>query len=153
MKTITYDDFDLNGDDIKLNKEGPAIVLLYKEWCPYCRQVKPILQKYSEKGGVVYLMDGEIGNNGEIFEKLGVTTVPDIRLLQEDKTLGKKHDDDRTVESFEKFLPIKKQTGGKRKRNMKRKKNIRNNRNKSIKNKKRKTRKTRKVRKMSNRSK
>ena len=104
MEPITPDDFDGN---IFKKKNCRGIVLFYMEWCPYCKMVLPTLENYSKKGGRVYIMEGETGNNQVIFDKFGIRPVPDIRVLREDGSLSNRYDGGRELSDFEKLVPIK----------------------------------------------
>jgi thiol-disulfide isomerase/thioredoxin len=152
METINLSDFDFTGNRVKLNKEAPGIVLLYNERCPFCIEVKPVLEKYAKKkeGNRVYIMDDSGNENKEAFEKLGVQTVPDIRVLKKDGSLGDKYEGNREVEDFEKLVST--QTGGGRKRRSltrrRRQKRRLQNRRKPVGEKTKKQRKRRKRRRM-----
>ena len=138
MKKITQDDFDIPSLKFKLDKQG--IILFYYEWCPYCKEVKPILEEYSKLGGNVYMMDGdEHEGNKDVFAAFGVTTVPDIRRVLPGGSLSPKYDGDRTVADFIKLQPLSSnKKGGKKKRRKRKTSKKRRTANK----KKRKRRKT-----------
>lgn len=115
MEKITQKDFDIPSLKFK-GKNG--IILFYYEWCPYCKEVKPTLQKYAELGGKVYIMEGEENpGNKTVFDAFNVTTVPDIRRVLPDGSLSPKYEGNRDVADFLKFQPLSSnKKGGKRRR-------------------------------------
>ena len=129
-KELSPKDFTSDGK-IKNGKQG--LIFFSQDWCGYCKAAKPEFKKFAKMSGQTgYLADGE--KNKEVFEKLGIQGIPDIRRMDDNGNIGDKHDGaNRTAENFKKFANsisggcgscslIK---GGKKKKKSKSKKKIR----------------------------
>lgn len=131
MPLIILTEKDFEGNKIKNAKRG--LIFFSQSWCGWCDKTKPIYKEFG-KNKQAYIIDGK--NNENIFNMFGVEGVPDIRLVNNDGSIGKSFEMERSVANFNRFVQI----GGKRKtykkRNKKTRKNIRRV------NKKKKTRKT-----------
>lgn len=130
LVVLTNDDFE--GDKIKNPKRG--LIFFSQSWCGWCDKTKPIYEEFA-KNQQAYIIDGN--DNEDIFNMFGVEGVPDIRLVNNDGSIGKTFDMERTVANFNRFV----QVGGKRR--SKTRKNKRKNTKKKVL-KKKKTRKNKK---------
>ena len=102
-KELSPKDFTSDGK-IKNGKQG--LIFFSQSWCPYCVQAKPIFKKFAQMPGQTgYLADGE--KNKEVFQKLGIQGIPDIRRMDSNGNIGKKHEGERTPQEFKKFANSK----------------------------------------------
>lgn len=117
FKELSPNDFQ-NGK-IKDGKSG--LVFFSQSWCPYCVKAKPSFEKFAKMSGQNgFLVDGE--KNSEIFQKLGIGGIPDIRRMDANGNIGAKFEGDRTPDSFKNFANGKSSggsAGGKRKKKSK----------------------------------
>ena len=108
FKELSPSDFTNDGK-IKNGKQG--LIFFSQSWCPYCVQAKPIFKKFANMSGQTgYLADGE--KNKEVFQKLGIQGIPDIRRMDSNGNIGKKYEGERTPTNFKNFANGK--SGGKK---------------------------------------
>jgi len=60
-----------------LNQGLPAVVKLGADWCPPCRQMKPIIEELKkELNGKVIVLDLDIEKHKDIAQQYGITSIP-----------------------------------------------------------------------------
>ncbi len=84
----------------------PDLVLFYVDWCPHCKEVKPMFEqlkaKYPER---VKMMNAEDPANVEMAKKYKVEAYPTIMMIGSNIENGAlEYSGDRSMESIEAFL-------------------------------------------------
>jgi len=74
-----------------LNQGLPAIVKLGADWCPPCRQMKPILKELAkELKGKVIVLDLDIEKHRDLAEQYGISSIPTTLFYNSKGKLKKK---------------------------------------------------------------
>lgn len=97
---------DANG----LRAASPSVLFVKAEWCPHCRDAKPLMEKVATALGhavPVYAIDADA--NAELVKSLGVGSFPTILFANNDGI--KKFTGERTFDSIIGFV-CENTTGG-----------------------------------------
>ena len=77
VENITKDNFE---DKIK---QGISVVKAGAEWCGPCRQMKPILEKFSDEYKDIMVGDIDVENEQELGMQLGVRSIPHTFIFKD----------------------------------------------------------------------
>jgi thioredoxin 1 len=71
-----------------LAKNKVVLVDFYADWCGPCRMLKPTIHEIaSEYEGRVAVVSVNVDNAGDVAEKYGISSIPDIRIFADGKSV------------------------------------------------------------------
>lgn len=105
--------FSVEGFEGAGDKEGPALIMFYADWCGHCKRAKPELERARDRyrGPVkIIFMDGDAKENAGLLKQEGVQGFPTIRYypggipMMGQKGEFKEYSGDRKEEAFVEYL-------------------------------------------------
>ncbi len=73
-----------NGEFNNFVKEGVVLIDFFADWCMPCLMMAPVLEEVGDKlGGKVKIGKVDVGENQDIAQKFGVSSIPNFVLFKE----------------------------------------------------------------------
>lgn len=84
--------------------DGPALLFVYVDWCGYCKQAKPMIQKVSDMLGTALPVIAVNGDRHKaVAKRFGVTSYPTLIYIDQAGN-ARTFDGERTVETILGFV-------------------------------------------------
>ena len=80
---------ELSGKEFDdFTSKGLVLIDFFADWCMPCMMMAPIVEELSEKfKGKIKFGKVDVGENGKIAQKFGVSSIPNFTLLKDGKMI------------------------------------------------------------------